>query len=102
MQLRTSGEDAVTITQTEVDFGSTPLYSQTFTIADSRITSTSKFIAQLAYDAPTGKSLDELDLDNISIQIGLGTAALGSMQIVVTGLTGYLSGKFKINYLITN
>lgn len=104
MQLILSGADTsgITLTQTEVDFGTTPLYTKTFTIADSNVTSTSKFLGGLAYDAPTGKSLDELDMDQIEVKFGLGQEALGSFNIVVTGLNGYLHDKFKINYVVIN
>ena len=89
---------SVAITQTEIDFGTTPLSEQVFTITDGAASATSKIICSLAYDAPTGKDLDELDMDNIILKAG--NAAIGSFSLYVTTADGsYLADKFKINYL---
>jgi hypothetical protein len=90
---------ATSITQTEIDFGTTPLSEQTFTITDAAAIVGSKIIATLAYDAPTGKDLDELDMDDIVIKCG--NATTGSFSMYVCSNDGsYLADKFKINYVI--
>lgn len=84
--------------QTEIDFGSTPVYTGTFTVTDADVTGTSQLIAQVAYEAPTGKDLDEVEMDNLDIKCSPGT---GQFSMFVTSHDGsYLEGKFKINYLI--
>jgi len=88
------------ITQTEIDFGSAPVYGAEFTITDATCTATSKITASVAYEAPTGKELDELEMDNL--QIRCGQAIIGSFKMFVTTADySYLEGKFKINYIIS-
>jgi hypothetical protein len=85
--------------QTEVDFGDlTYVTEKTFTVVDANVTATSKITAQLAYEAPTNKQLDEVEMDDLVILCG--QCATGSFSMVITSLTGSLYGKFKINYMI--
>lgn len=85
--------------QTEVDFGNSNYVTEkTFTVIDANVTATSKITAQLAYDAPTDKDLDEVEMDDLVILCGQCTT--GSFSMIVTSLTGSLHGKFKINYMI--
>ena len=51
----------------------------------------------MAYEAPTGKDLDELDMDGLDLKFGPGT---GQFTLYARGLDGYVADKFKINYLI--
>ncbi len=86
-------------TQVEVDFGDLNYVTQkTFTVTDVNVTATSKITAQLAYDQPTAKDLDEVEMDDLIILCG--QCAIGSFSMVITSLTGSLYGKFKINYMI--
>ena len=90
---------SASITQTEVDFGSTPLAEQIFTISDAAAIVGSKIVASLAYDAPTSKDLDELDMDDIIIKCG--NATTGAFSMMIRSSDGsYLADKFKINYII--
>lgn len=86
--------------QTEVDFGTTPVAQTIFTISDTNVAANSKIIAQVAYDAPTGKDLDEIEMDTLEIRCGnvvVGT----SFDMLITSSDGsYLEGTFKINYKI--
>lgn len=81
--------------QTEIDFGATPVESATFTITDSDITTASKIIGQIAYVAPTGKELDELEFDSFDIKFA---PAAGSCTLFIRSLEGYVADKFKLNY----
>lgn len=85
--------------QTEVDFG-TDLYKnyKIFTIIDPDIKEGNIVIAQTAYDIPSLKSLDELEMDPIICYAG--NASIGQFDLIVRGLEGSLTGKFKINYTI--
>jgi hypothetical protein len=86
------------VTQVEVDFGSTPVDGTAFTITDNTVTSSSFITASLAYDAPTGKDLDEVEMDNLVIRCGTPTAGSFSM-FIATADGSYLADKFKINYM---
>jgi len=81
--------------QVEIDFGSTPVYEETFTITDSEVTTSSIIIVQTAYVAPTGKSLDELEFDSFDFRCAAGT---GNFTLYVRSLEGLVADKFKINY----
>lgn len=87
----------VNVKQTEVDFGTTPLAEAEFTVVDAEVSLTSQLIGTIAYEAPTGKDLDELEMDAIDVRFQPGT---GQFIVRVKGLEGYLHDKFKINYLI--
>lgn len=83
---------------TEVDFGATPSQSaKTFTITDDRCSSSSRITVVLDYTAPTGKDLDELDMDHIIVTAG--TAAEGSFSVHVSSADGsYLADTFRLTY----
>lgn len=87
-----------TVTQTEVDFGATPVANGTFTITDNTITSASIVTASTAYDAPTSKDLDEIEMDDLIIRCGQATAGSFTM-FIQTNCGSYLADKFKINYM---
>ena len=81
--------------QTEIDFGATPVAEASFTITDAGVTSASIITGSVAYLAPTGKDLDEIDMDELSLSFGAGS---GSFTIFARGLSGYIADKFIINY----
>jgi len=90
---------SITITQTEVDFGATPVADGTFTITNGAVSASSKILASVAYDAPTGKDLDEIEMDNLNIRVG--KCSSGQFQIFISTADGsYLHDKFKINYTV--
>jgi hypothetical protein len=91
----TSG--AAVITQTEVDFGATPVAEASFVVVDAAVTATSKIIGSVAYQAPTGKDLDELEMDGLDIKFAPGT---GQLTIYARGQDGYVADKFLINYQV--
>jgi len=69
------------VSQTEIDFGSLPVAEMEFTILDANVTATSKIIASVAYDAPTNKDLDELEMDDLQIKCGQAAAGLFKMFV---------------------
>jgi hypothetical protein len=92
------GASSTNIKQTEVDFGATPVADGTFTVTDTDVSATSQLIAQVAYEAPTGKDLDEIEMDDLQIRC---KPAAGSFDMYIKAADGsYLHDKFKINYLI--
>jgi len=87
----------VNIKQTEIDFGATPVYGAEFTIIDADVSGTSQLIGNVAYEAPTGKDLDELEMDALDLKFQPGT---GQFALRAEGRDGYLADTFKINYLV--
>lgn len=97
MARSTQDARSVLCKQTEVDFGTTPVSSATFTVSDGDVQVDSRIIAQIAYEAPTGKDLDEVELDPIVLVCYPGNKTL---TIHAKALEGYVADTFKINYLI--
>lgn len=90
------GSGTFTITETEIDFGTTPLAEQSFVITDAAITAGMKILASVSYDAPTGKDQDELEMDDLQLRAVAGS---GNFTLYVKAADGsYLADKFKINY----
>jgi len=56
-------------------------------------------MVQLAYVAPTGKSLDELEFDSFDFRA---VAGAGSFLLHARSLEGYVADKFKIFYSYCN
>ena len=83
--------------QITIDFGSLPVSESLFTIINPNVQPTSQVTGKIAYQAPTGKDLDELEMDAIDLKFGSGN---GSILIYVKGMEGYLHDKFIINYLV--
>ena len=93
-----AGTGATDIKQIEVDFGTTPIPNKIFTITDAGVSATSQLLAQTAYEAPTGKDLDEIEMDNLQIRC---KPAAGSFDMYIEAAdSSYLADTFKINYLI--
>lgn len=87
----------IKVKQTEIDFGSTPVSEASFTITDADVVSTHQILASVAYEAPTSKDLDELDMDGLDLKCGAGS---GQFTLYARGLDGYIADKFKINYIL--
>jgi len=85
-------------TETEIDFGTTPVSEAMFTITDASITATKKIMTSVSYAAPTGKDQDELEMDDLQLRAVAGT---GEFFLYVKSADGsYLADKFKIYYII--
>lgn len=95
--LAAPGASSTNIKQTEVDFGATPVSASEFTIVDADVSATSQLIGSVAYEAPTGKDLDEVTMDRLDLKFGPG---VGQFLLYISGLDGDLEGTFKINYLV--
>jgi len=84
--------------QVEVDFGGLPLAEKTFTISNSKVTTTSVITAEVSYLKPTGKDLDEIEMDSFQVKCGSGN---GEFQMTVNTTDGsYLADRFVINYFL--
>ncbi len=91
------GGGTLDIKQTEIDFGTTPVAEASFIITDTSVLVTSQLIGNVAYEAPTGKDLDELEMDGLDLKFAPGS---GQFTLYARGLDGYIADKFKINYLV--
>jgi hypothetical protein len=83
----------------EIDFGALGVMDGTFAISDPNVTASSKMTGAIAYVAPTGKDLDELEFDNFDIMF---TPGAGTFNMVVRALDGLVAGTFKIYYTASN
>lgn len=81
---------------TEIDFGSTPLYSKTFIVTDANITTSHQIIATHSAAAATGRSQDENELEALICRCVAGS---GQFTMYVDALPGPVVGKYKINYV---
>ncbi len=81
----------------EIVFGSVPISEAFFTVIDADVTPSSLITGTVAYQAPTGKDLDEMEMDRLDLKFGPGS---GQFSLYARGLDGYLHDKFKINYSI--
>jgi len=90
-------QNAPNIKQIEIDFESIPVSEKEFVIIDSDVLVTSQIVGNIAYESPTDKELDELEMDSLNLKFAPGN---GQFTIYIKGEEGYLEGKFKINYLI--
>ncbi len=85
------------VKQVEIDFGTLPVSEKLFTIVDASVTPTSHIVGTVAYEAPTGKDLDELEMDELDLKFGPGS---GQFTLYATGENGYIADRFKINYVV--
>jgi len=92
------GGGSFAIATTEVDLGSTPRRSGSFTITDAAIGSSEQVIVNQAGGPYTGKGdrADEAEMDGISC---MATAGSGSAEVFWT-CESYVVGNVKFNYLV--
>jgi hypothetical protein len=81
-----------------LDFGSTPIGSKKFTIANASVNTNSKIFFTASASPAAGRQSDELEMD------GLTCAAVcsvdGSFDVYITANPGPVSGQFKFNYFL--
>lgn len=98
LDIPTAPSSGTNISQTEIDFGTTPVSEESFTVIDVTVSASSQIIAQIAYEAPTGKDLDEIEMDDIQLRC---QPDVGLFTIYARAADGsYLADKFKVNYLV--
>lgn len=86
-----------TWTEAEVDFGSTPVYSKTFTITDGTVSGTSKVAVVPCGKIATGGSEDDWEWDAITFAANPGA---GSFRVMASAFPGPVAGKRKISYQV--
>lgn len=90
-------ERAYEFKEVEIDFGSNPVSEASFVITDAECSTDSLIIIAESGNPGTGKDADEPQLDVIVYK---GVSGFGQFTVYGTCLTGVVSGKFKINYLL--
>ena len=85
------------IAQTEIDFGATPVSEAAFTITDANVSAGSKLTGDVAYVAPTGRDLDEVEMEPFNLRFAPGA---GQFTVFIQAMEGPVVDKYKINYII--
>lgn len=91
------GGAGATWTESEVDFGSKPVYSASFTITDAAISAASKVQVLPCGKAATGRTADDWAWDSAAFAANPGA---GSATCYVTFVPGPVVGKRKVQYSI--
>ncbi len=98
MTTQNSTNDRVSVTEVEIDFGSTEIEEQEFTITDSRITTNSKIAVVVSGNTPSdSRSIDEILAERYSL---FAISGSGSFTLWAAPLEGTTNGKVKILYLL--
>lgn len=95
--LSSSGATLI-VNQVEIDFGATPVSNGTFTITEPGTTTAYRIMAQVAWAAPSGKDIDEIEMDNLQIRCKPGTDEF--YMYIETADGSYLEGTFLIDYIL--
>jgi hypothetical protein len=92
-----AGGGSATITEVEVDFGTTPTGPKTFTVVDAALSTSSVVMVTQSGATPTDGFGGEAELDPI---LFTATPETGQMTVAANPRDGRVVGKFKLNYLI--
>lgn len=84
-------------TETELDFGTAPVASKSFTVTDGTVSGTSKIVVMPSGNAPTGGYSDIWQWDAITLAAKAGT---GSFTIHAAVGNGTTNGKHKVYYQV--
>lgn len=87
---------SLSVTETEVDFGTTPTTDKLFTITDAGVSSTSKIIIQESGKPATGRAAGDAQWDSITYAAYPGT---GSFTVYAKA-SGSVVGKRKVEYMV--
>ena len=88
---------SVSITETEIDIGTTSVEDFTATVTDAGVSSSSKILVTGSGNAPTGKDADEVEMDKLDCTVLPGT---GSFDLHCIAVPGPVHGMFKVFYTV--
>ena len=91
------GGGAVTMVETEVDFGASATTAASATVTDASVSATSKILVTMSGNAATGRQADENEMDKLVCSVRPGT---GSFVVHCIPLPGPISGKYKLFYTV--
>ena len=83
--------------EVEIDFGSTPIYSKTFTIVNSIISTNDKIMAFFSSNPATGRVGNDAEWDAISFS---SVANAGTFSLTATSINGAVVDRRNIFYTI--
>lgn len=86
----------VTMGETEIDFGASPMVAKKFTVTDVTVTAGTVLTAYQSGKAATSKSADENEMDPLFLSAVPGA---GQFTLYAEGLHGRVYGAFKIAYV---
>jgi len=92
-----TGGGSTTITEIEIDFGTSPTRTKTFTVTDASVSTSSKIVVSQSGHAATGRQSDENEMDPILFS---GTPGSGQFTLIANALTGPVAGKYRANYMV--
>ena len=92
------GGGSATLTEVEIDFGTTPINNKTFTITDGTITNTKKIIVFTSPNNATGQLGNDWEVDGAVFSAKANT---GNITLYVNAPFS-MNGKRKIYYQILN
>jgi hypothetical protein len=84
-------------TEVEIDFGSVPQYSKSFTIVDASVAASSLIMAVQSGTAATSRSADENGMDGLVCNA---TAGTGQFTLNVFAVPGPVAGKYRVSYVV--
>jgi hypothetical protein len=87
----------VPVRQVLIDFGATPITYGEFTFTDGRVNSNSNLMGNIAYVAPPGRDLDEVEMEPFSISFQPGG---GQFIVLVQAIEGPVVGQYYLNYYV--
>lgn len=82
-------------TETEIDFGTTPVYSKTFTIVDGTVSGTTKIMATPSGNVATGRVGNDNEWDSLLLAV---STSAGQFELTALATPGPIVGKRKIFY----
>jgi hypothetical protein len=91
-----SGGAGSSWTETEIDFGASPVWDKSFTIVDGTVSGTNKIIVVPSANPPTGRYADDWQWDSICLAAVSGTGQF----TLYTNADGPVEGKRNILYQV--
>jgi len=93
----TGGSGTFTVTEVELDFGSTATAYANFSVTDAAVTATSKLLWTQSGNTPTGGQTDDSEMDPVACSI---RPATGSFTARCKAMDGPVRGKLKFWYSV--
>jgi len=88
----------ITVTEVEIDFGTKPVPSKSFTVTDAAVSATSKITLVPSAKTATGRvNTDDMEWDGLNLAAVAGT---GSFTVYAVANPGPVVGKRVINYIV--
>jgi hypothetical protein len=91
----TPSGSGTTTTEVEIDFGTTPQWSKTFTITDAGVSPSSKILLFPSGNVATGRVGNDAEWDNLILA---GLAGTGNFEVTAIASPGPIVGKRKVYY----